>query len=60
MLKDDGTPVAGDHGADGAGTEVLGEGGGGGLRSGHHRQGNLLRSIFADNLGKFSPGSLVG
>ena len=33
--------VAGDHRADGAGAEVLGAGGGGGLWSGHSRQGNL-------------------
>ena len=46
MLKDDGTPVAGDHGADGAGTEVLGEGGGGRFWSGHHRQGKLFRTAF--------------
>ena len=60
MPIDDLALVAGDHRADGAGTKVLGEGGGGGLRSGHHRQGNLFRSIFAKYLCKFLSGSLVG
>ena len=34
--------LPGDHWSDGAGAEVLGEGGGGGLRPGNHRQGEDL------------------
>ena len=34
--------LPGDHRSDGAGAEVLGEGGGGGLRPGNHRQGEDL------------------
>ena len=50
MAKDDPALVAGDHRADGAGAEVLGAGGGGGLWAGHRRQGNRLRRIFTEYL----------
>ena len=40
------SPLLGDHRADRAGAEVLGEGGGGRFWSGHHRQSKLFRTAF--------------